>query len=64
MNNKVDYRKIGIAIAGIIAIIFGLMRGSDLFPIPEKSTQTEQPITSDTSLNTLQNQLDTTSISE
>ena len=62
MNNKVDYRKIGIAIAGIIAIIFGLMKGSDLFPLPNKPAESTIQSTSDTSLNSIQNQLDTTSI--
>lgn len=64
MNNKVDYRKIGIAIAGIIAIIFGLMKGSDLFPLPEKPVESTKQTSSDTSLNTIQNQSDTTSISK
>lgn len=64
MNNKVDYRKIGIAIAGIIAIVFGLMKGSDLFPLPEKPEESTKQTSSDTSLNTIQNQSDTTSISK
>lgn len=41
MKNKLDFRKIGIAIVGIIAVIFGLMKGSDVLPIPE-TNQTEQ----------------------
>ena len=41
MNGKVDFRKIGVAVVGVIAVIFGLMKGSDIFPIPETS-QTEQ----------------------
>lgn len=46
MNNKLDFRKIGIAIVGIIAVIFGLMKGSDVFPVTEteqiQQTQTQQ----------------------
>lgn len=45
MNNKLDYRKIGIAVVGIIAVIFGLMKGSDVFPLPEaENTSTEQHV--------------------
>jgi hypothetical protein len=41
MNKKIDFRKIGIAILGLFAILTALMRGSDIFPMPE-NTQTEQ----------------------
>ncbi|MFK7947640.1 MAG: DUF4258 domain-containing protein [Saprospiraceae bacterium] len=39
MNKKLDFRKIGMAIVGIIAVIFGLMKGSDVFPVPETTTE-------------------------
>lgn len=56
MNNKLDFRKIGVAIVGIIAVIFGLMKGSDVFPVPETKTeqaqQTTQQVISDTEENT------------
>ncbi len=60
MNSKLDYRKIGLAIAGIFAIIFGLMRGSDLFPMPEKPSDSIHQSASDETLQTKQNEVDTT----
>lgn len=56
MNNKLDFRKIGMAIVGIIAVIFGLMKGSDVFPVPEveneQAEQTTQQTISDKEENT------------
>lgn len=35
---NLDLKKIAIAIAGLFAVVMGLMKGSDFFPTPEKET--------------------------
>ena len=56
MNHKLNLRKIGVAILGIITVILGLMKGNEIFPEPnienKQAEQATQQTISDKEKNT------------